>query len=117
MLLRDLVALEEKDLDLVVLEEKDLDLVAQGEKAQDLVVLEEKARDLVVQEGQEPGLEAQDQEALMEEWRNAHVLKYLVLLEMAHQDLGDLVKDQEVKDQVVLVGGRDPQEHLFQVPM
>merc|ERR1712013_624441 len=106
--------------------------------ARDLVVQEEKARDLVVQEGQEPGPEAQDQEALMEEWRNAHVLKYLVLLEMAHQDLGDLdrdqedlvkdqedlvkdqedlVKDQEVKDQVVLVGGRDPQEHLFQVPM
>merc|ERR1712013_942465 len=53
----------------------------------------------------------------MEEWRNAHVLKYLVLLEMAHQDLGDLDRDQEVMDQVVLVGGRDPQEHLFQVPM
>ena len=113
------MALEEKDLDLVVLEEKDLDLVVQGEKAQDQVV----------QEAQERGPEAQDQEALMEEWRNVHVLKYLVLLEMAHQDLGDLdrdqedlvkdqegqVKDQEVKDQVVLVGGLDPQEHLFQV--
>merc|ERR1712013_484693 len=121
----------EKDLDLVALEEKDLDQVALEEKDQDLVVLEEKDQDLVVQEAQEPGPEAQDQEALMEEWRNAHVLKYLVLLEMAHQDLGDLVrdqedlvkdqedlvKDQEVKDQVVLVGGRDPQEHLFQVPM
>merc|ERR1719250_274822 len=106
MLLRDLVV---RVQDQVVLEEKDLDLVA----------LEEKDLDLVVQEGQERGPEAQDQEALMEEWRNAHVLKYLVLLEMAHQDLGDLdrdqedlvkdqegqVKDQEVKDQVVLVRG------------
>ena len=106
------VVLEEKDLDLMALEEKDLDQVA----------LEEKDQDLVVQEAQERGPEAQDQEALMEEWRNVHVLKYLVLLEMAHQDLGDLdrdqedlVKDQEVKDQVVLVGGRDHQEHLFQV--
>jgi len=126
------VVLEEKDLDLVDQVEKDLDLVVQGGKDQDLVVQGGKDQDLVAKEdlvvlkAQEQGLGAQ------EAWRNVHVLKYLVLQEMAHQDqdkdLGDLDKDQEdqakgqegrvkdQEDQVVLVGDLDHQEQLFQVP-